>query len=92
MIFGRKQQTPEVGHDVLTSDEERLGDVTTVHNDYIDVTGGTLDRPITWRVPRSSIGKIDDEAIHLTLSRGQVMAQGWQQPTSAGDDSLSTIG
>jgi hypothetical protein len=76
MIFGRKEREPEVGDDVLTSDEERLGEVTAVEAEAVEVTGGTLDQRRAWRVPRAGIARVDDEAVHLSLSRAQVLALG----------------
>jgi hypothetical protein len=76
MIFRRKEREPEVGDEVLTSDEEHLGEVAAVEAEALAVTGGTLDQRRTWRVPRAAIGKVDDQAVHLTLSRAQVLALG----------------
>jgi len=92
MIFGRKAPQPEVGHDVFTNDEERLGDVAAVLDDHLVVTGGPRDRQFSWRIPRSAIGKIDAEVIHLTLSRGQVLAQGWEQAGQAGAETGLGLG
>ena len=50
MIFGRKEREPEVGDEVLTSDEEHLGEVTAIHDDAVEVTGGPLDHRRTWGV------------------------------------------
>jgi hypothetical protein len=83
MIFGRKSSEPEVGQDVLTADEECLGDVAAVQGDYLEVTSNGLGRQTIWRVPRAAISKIDDEAVHLSLSRGQVLVQGWEHMTGA---------
>ena len=90
MIFGRKSSEPEIGQDVLTADEERLGDVASIQGDYLEVASGGLGRQTIWRVPRAAIGKVDDEAIHLTLSRGQVLVQGWEHLPSA--EASSDIG
>jgi len=76
MVFGRKGRAVEVGDDVVTSDEEHLGAVTAVDAEALEVTGGTLEHPRTWRVPRSAVSKLDDEGVHLTLSRAQVLALG----------------
>ena len=71
MLFRRKQHapTPAVGADVLTTDGECLGDVAAVHDDYLDVTGGTVDRRIRWRVPRSAISRIDQKTTHQIVTR-----------------------
>ena len=91
MIFGRKSKEPEVGFTVLTNDEEGLGDIAAVHGDHLDVQGGTLDHRQAWRVPREAISKIDDQMIHLNVSRGQVMAKGWTLTMPHGDDSAPTL-
>jgi hypothetical protein len=85
MIFGRKSPDPQVGQEVVTADEEHLGDVTAVQNDFLDVRGGTLDHPMTWRVPRSAVAQINGETIHLNLSRGQVLVRGWEQAAATGE-------
>ena len=92
MIFGQKTREPEVGQDVVTADEERLGDVATVHDEYLEVRGGTFDHPVTWRVPRTAIGKVDPDAIALRLSRGQVLAQGWAQGADPGAGLPAALG
>jgi hypothetical protein len=83
MIFGRKSPEPEVGQDVMTADEEHLGDVVAVRDDYLEVASAGLGRRTLWRVPRAAIGKVDDAAVHLTLSRGQVLVQGWEHLPSS---------
>ena len=85
MIFGRKQSNkPEVGQDVLTNDKECIGDVSAVQDDYLEVRGGTIDRPMVWRVPREAISKVDDNGVHLNVSRGQAIAKGWETPATTG--------
>jgi hypothetical protein len=79
MIFGRKESKLEVGREVVTNDEMVLGTVSAVFDDEVEVTGGAIDRRITWRVPRSAISRIDDEAVRLSVSRGQAVAKGWEQ-------------
>ena len=76
MIVGRKEREPEVGDEVLTSDEEHLGEVTSVDAEALAVTGGTLGQRRAWRVPRTAIGRVDDQAVHLTLARAPVLALG----------------
>lgn len=84
MIFGRRRLAePAVGHDVRTSDEEVLGNVAAVYDDFVDVVGGSLDRQVLWRVPRSAIGRVEGETIRLTVSRGQAMVQGWERRSGA---------
>lgn len=91
MIFGRKHDAePEVGFDVMTTDEESLGDVASVHADYLEVTGGTIDRHITYRVPRSAINRIDAQTVYLNVSRGQALAKGWEQATGMGGQPASS--
>lgn len=85
MIFGRKEaQTPTVGQDVITNDEERIGDVAAVHDDHLEVTDGRVDRQVTWRIPREVISRVDDSGIHLSVSRVQALAKGWEHVTHAG--------
>jgi hypothetical protein len=84
MIFGRKESHQlEVGCEVQTADGEVLGAVSALADDAFEVTGGTLDRQHTWRVPRSAVAKIDDEAVHLSSTRAQVMGKGWELPAGA---------
>jgi hypothetical protein len=85
MIFGRKESKLEVGREVVTNDEIVLGAVSDVRDDEIEVTANTIDRQMTWRIPRSAINRIDDSAVHLSVSRGQAVAKGWDQhPASSG--------
>ncbi len=86
MIFGRKQShEPEVGQDVYTNDEECIGDVAAVQSDHLEVTGSSIDRQITWRIPRDAISKVDDNGVHLNVSRIQAVAKGWEHITTSGD-------
>jgi hypothetical protein len=88
MIFGRKQpQVPQVGHDVVTNDDESLGEITAVRDDYLEVFGGTIDRQVTWQVPRSAINKVDGQTVRLSVSRIQATAKGWEH--LAGQESTS---
>lgn len=86
MIFGRKNDArePAVGHEVLTSDDEVLGTVAAVSDQDLEVTGGAIDRPHVWRVPRSAISKVDEQTIHISASRAQIAAKGWEQAAGAG--------
>jgi hypothetical protein len=87
MIFGRKQNGKlEVGCEVMTNDDQVLGMVSAVHDDDFEVTGGAIDRQMTWRVPRSAINKVDEQTVHLSVSRGQVAAKGWDQMAGAGHE------
>jgi hypothetical protein len=79
MIFGRKQsQEPKVGDDVVTNDEEVLGDVSAITDDYLEVEPTSIGSRMKWRVPRSAISKIEEDIIHLNVSRGQAIAKGWE--------------
>jgi hypothetical protein len=73
MIFGRKERVPAVGDEVMTSEEEHLGQVTSVTAETLEVTGGTSDHPHVWHVPRSAVSRVDDEGVALSLSRAQVL-------------------
>jgi hypothetical protein len=74
MIFGQKEREPAVGDEVLTSDEEHLGQVSAVAAETLAVTAGTLDHQRTWHVPRAAVSRVDDEGVRLTLARAQVLA------------------
>ena len=84
MIFGRKESKLEVGREVETNDEMVLGTVSAVHDDEFEVTGRAIDRQQIWRIPRSAISRIDEMAVHLTVSRGQAAAKGWEQHMTGG--------
>ena len=84
MIFGRRRPAePSIGHDVLTSDEDLLGSVAAVADAFVDVVGGSLDRQVTWRVPRSAIGRVEGETVRLTVSRGQALCEGLARRVAA---------
>lgn len=86
MIFGRKNDArePTVGHEVLTSDEEVLGTVAAVSDQDLEVTGGAIDRPHAWCVPRSAVSKVDGQTVRLSASRAQIAAKGWERTAGAG--------
>ena len=90
MIFGRKESKLEVGREVETNDEMVLGTVTAVHDDEIEVTSTGIDRQQVWRIPRSAISKVDDMAVHLSVSRGQAVAKGWEQHMAGSGGQEST--
>jgi hypothetical protein len=88
MLFGRKQpQDPAVGHDVMTNDDESLGEITAVHPDHFEVQGGTIDRHVIWQVPRSAVSRVDEQTVRLSVSRIQATAKGWEH--LAGQESAS---
>ena len=90
MIFGRKKNNePTVGQGVMTSDEEDFGAIQAVQDDYLVIEAGTMDHRSLWHVPRSAISKIDDECVHLNVTRGQMLGKGWQQSAQASGQDLA---
>ena len=75
MRFGSKhrQREPEVGAEVLTNDGECLGDVAAVHDDELEVTGGTMAQRVLWRVPRSAISRIDQQTMDRLTTSGEAV-------------------
>jgi hypothetical protein len=91
MIFGRKQSEPTVGCDVVAGDDETLGSIAAVFDDYIEVMGSGIGNTASWRIPREAISRVDDEAVHLSVTRVQALAKGWQQVANPDGETMQEI-
>jgi hypothetical protein len=88
MIFRRKESKPKskysVGQDVYDSQETPLGQIISVHENYIEVAdrGGTGSGKSMY-VPVSFISEIPRrEGIFLTVTKAQASVKNWDQPPS----------
>jgi hypothetical protein len=92
MIFGRKREAKlEVGQDVTTADEEHLGTISAVEEDWIEISSDTLGSQQTWRVPRSAVAKAEEQEVQLSLSRVQVMTRTTQSGAGTSESQSSNL-
>ena len=73
------QFVPEKGMDVIGSDDEKIGEVDAVEQDYFVVRKGFFF-PEDHYIPVSAISTYDDNRIYLTYTRDQVLEQDWVAP------------
>jgi uncharacterized protein (TIGR02271 family) len=68
----------EHGWDVYAADDQKVGDVSDVHDDYVVVSKGWLF-PSERYVPISAIGRIERERVYLRVVKDQVDHQNWDR-------------
>jgi uncharacterized protein (TIGR02271 family) len=72
------------GWDVITSDGEKLGDVEEVHPHYLVVGKGLIFHSERY-VPVSTITAVEDNTVHLGVTKAEVEHEGWDTiPDTAG--------
>lgn len=88
MIFRRKEKQPKskyfVGQDVYDSQEESLGQIIALNDDYLEIAdrGGTGTGKSMY-VPLSFVSTIPrGDTIFLTVTKAQVRVKGWDSPPS----------
>jgi uncharacterized protein (TIGR02271 family) len=64
------------GWDVITSDGDKLGDVEEVHPHYLVVGKGLIFHSERY-VPVSTITAVEDNKVHLGVTKDEVERQGW---------------
>lgn len=72
-----------VGAEVTDVDGERLGNVIAAAADYIVAEQG-LFFPTDYYLPRSVISAIEEGVIKLSISKADVLSQGWSVQPEAG--------
>ena len=77
------------GWDVVTSDGEKIGDVDEVHPHYLVVSKGWLF-PTERYVPVSTITNVEDNTVHLSVSKSEVDNQGWDTIPDIADMTSTT--
>lgn len=72
------------GFDVYGSDDEKIGSVAEVRPNYFIVEKGFLF-PTDIYVPLSAVTSVQDDSVHLNVTKDQVENQGWDaQPEEDG--------
>lgn len=66
----------ERGWDVYGADDEKVGDVSEVQDDYIVVSKGFLFTSERY-IPASAITGIEHNRVYLSVTKDQIEAQGW---------------
>lgn len=74
----------QTGWDVYGSDQEKIGDVADVANDYFIIEKGFLFTTDVY-VPMSAIASFSEERVYLTHTKDQVENQEWSSPPAAAD-------
>ncbi len=64
------------GWDVITADGDKLGDVEEVHPHYLVVGKGLIFHSERY-VPVSTITAVEDNKVHLAVTKDEVERQGW---------------
>jgi hypothetical protein len=72
------------GWEVVANDGHRIGRFRDVGQHYVEVSEGRFSAEIY--VPASAIANVENETVHLNLSRAEVDGMGWQQPPRSSDD------
>ena len=72
------------GAEVLDADGERIGGVIAASSDYIVVEHGFF-LPTDFYIPRSAIDRLEDGAIHLSITKQDAMTAGWSVSRTAAD-------
>jgi hypothetical protein len=77
-------ETTEIitGAQVVDVDGERLGNVIAATDEYLVAEHG-LFFPTDYYIPRNVIAKVEDATIWLTMTRDDVLAQGWSLQPNA---------
>src|SRR4051812_31889171 len=75
------QTAIQPGWDVYTRDEEHVGSIAEVGNNYLLVEKGLLF-PKDIYVPLSAVTRASDERVILNITKPQVDSQAWDQPPS----------
>jgi hypothetical protein len=64
------------GSDVFGSDGEKVGSVADIQGDYVVVSKGFFF-PTDYYIPTSEIGNVDDDGVHLNLTRDEALNTDW---------------
>jgi uncharacterized protein (TIGR02271 family) len=73
----------EDGWDVFGADGEKVGDVKEAYETYFVVSKGFF-MPTELYVPTSAISNVEKDRVYLNVPKGEVEAQGWDQPPETG--------
>lgn len=84
-----EQWVPQVGMDVVGSDDQKVGAVDAVEQDYFVVQKGFFF-PEDHYIPLSAVTSYDDKKVFLNVTKDQALEQQWTTPPVAGYDSART--
>lgn len=68
--------TLRTGMNVYGSDDEKIGDIAMVEANHFIIQKGWLF-PEDVYVPNSAISRVDDDDVHLSLTKAQIEAEDW---------------
>lgn len=72
------------GMDVVGSDDEKVGSVADMRDDYIVVSKGFFF-PTDYYIPVSAISTADESTVYLNVSKDAALHQGWDAPPATTD-------
>lgn len=73
----------QTGTTVYGSDNEKIGDVASVGEDYFVIEKGFILKTDMY-VPMSAVAGVDDDGIRLTMTKDQVEDEDWSEAPEAG--------
>ena len=80
----------QTGATVYGSDNEKIGDVASVGEDYFVIEKGFILTTDMY-VPMSAVAGVDDDGIRLTMTKNQVEDEDWSEaPEAGGNASYAT--
>ncbi len=74
----------QTGWDVVTNDGRRFGKIREVGQNY--VLTSRPGRAGDVYVPASAIGNVENETVHLNVTKNDADSMGWEQPPRGSDD------
>jgi uncharacterized protein (TIGR02271 family) len=84
-----EQWVPQQGMTVLGSDNEKVGDVDMVEQNYFVVRKGFFF-PEDHYIPIDAVQTYDDENVYLNVTKDQAMEQQWSTPPATGEGVAAT--
>jgi len=69
------------GTEIRSADDVKLGNAVTANPDYVVVEKGFLF-PTDYYIPTSAITNYDGDKAYLSLTKDEVLGQGWDQRPS----------
>ena len=79
----------QTGTSVYGSDDEKIGEVSGVADDYFVIEKGFIFTTDIF-VPISAVAGVDDDGIRLTMTKDQVENEDWTEAPAATDQSYGT--
>ena len=67
------------GADVFDSDGNKIGDVSDVGSNYLDVTTGFLGLGGNLFIPFDAVSRVEGDRIYLNVSRDRIGSMGWNE-------------